>query len=67
MLGLKKAKKFGHAKGRAEGRAEGRLEGIEEKMREMVISLNSQGVNLDIISKASGLNISEIKKIIEHS
>ena len=57
----------GRAKGRAEGRAEGRLEGIEEKMREMVISLNSQGVNLDIISKASGLNISEIKKIIEHS
>ena len=57
----------GLTRGRTEGRAEGLAEGIEKNRREMIVNLNSQGVSLDIISKATGLDIDEIKAIIEHS
>ena len=53
--------------GLAEGRAEGLAEGIEKNRREMVVNFNSQGVSLDIISKATGLDIDEVKAIIEQS
>ena len=42
----------------------GEEKGIEQNKREMIISLNNQGVSLDIISKASNLTIPEVEQII---
>ena len=52
---------------REEARNEGLAAGIEKNRREMVVNFNSQGVSLDIISKATGLDIDEVKAIIEQS
>ena len=46
------------------GEEKGLEKGIEQNKREMVISLNNQGVSLDVISKASNLTIPEIEQII---
>ena len=52
------------SQGIEQGIEQGISQGIEQKQREMVISLNNQGVSLDIISNATGLKFEEIKNII---
>ena len=65
------AKRTGHEEGLAEGRAEGRAQGLTEgraegekaKAIEMAKNLLSLGVDINTVSKASGLSIDELKKL----
>jgi predicted transposase/invertase (TIGR01784 family) len=73
------AKRTGHEEGLAEGRAEGRAQGLTEgraqgltegraegekaKAIEMAKNLLSLGVDINTISKASGLSVDELKKL----
>ena len=52
--------------GRYEGMIEGKKEGLIEGKKEMVINLWKNGVAIDIISKSSGLTITEIQSIIDN-
>ena len=56
----------GLQQGLEQGISQGISQGIEQKQREMVTSLNNQGVSLDVISKASNLSIHEIETIINN-
>lgn len=53
----------GRAEGIVQGRAEGILEGRIEEKRELVANFKALGVDLDTISKATGLSIEEIKAV----
>ena len=55
----------GKGEGYDEGKKVGLAEGKLENQREMIISLNKNGVSLDIISKSTGLSKEEIQKIIK--
>jgi predicted transposase/invertase (TIGR01784 family) len=65
------AKRTGHEEGLAEGRAEGRAQGLTEgraegekaKAIEMAKNLLSLGVDINTVSKASGLSVDELKKL----
>ena len=67
--GLKEGLEKGEAKGKAEGLAEGEAKGKAEGLAEgeakaklaMAKSLLEQGVNIDIITKTTGLSESELK------
>ncbi len=50
----------GFAEGEAKGRAKGRL----EEKKQLVRQFYNQGVELEVISKATNLTISEIKALI---
>lgn len=49
-----------------DGLVDGRYEGMIEGKKEMVINLWKNGVAIDIISKSSGLTITEIQSIIDN-
>ena len=53
------AEKKGHEKGRAEGRIEGRIEGKVETARNLI----ELGLEVEVISKATGLSVEEIQKL----
>ena len=53
------ARKEGRKEGRREGRLEGRLEGRREAAR----ALKEQGVNVEIIARATGLSAEEIEAL----
>ena len=53
----------GKSDGRAEGRIEGQIAGEQKKQQEMVENLLGLNVDIDTISKASGLSVDEILKI----
>ena len=53
------AKDEGHAEGKTEGLAEGRAEG----MRLMAANLKRQGIDIKVISTASGLSEEEINSL----
>ena len=57
----------GYRDGKEEGIAIGRKEGIKERKKEIAMNLVNQNIGYDIISKATGLSISEIEKIVEDS
>ncbi|HCY44866.1 MAG TPA: hypothetical protein DHU33_05520 [Firmicutes bacterium] len=66
-IGREIAKNEGYNDGKNEGRAEGRIEGQiageQKKQQEMVENLLGLNVDIDTISKASGLSVDEILKI----
>ena len=64
--GLVEGKKEGLIEGKKEGLIEGKKEGLIEGKKEMVINLWKNGVAIDIISKSSGLTITEIQSIIDN-
>jgi len=53
----------GRAEGRAQGLTEGRAEGEKAKAIEMAKNLLSLGVDINTVSKASGLSVDELKKL----
>ena len=59
MQGLKKAKKFGHAKGRAEGRAEGE----KNKQQEITKKLLAMGMPIEQIMEITDLTKEEIEAL----
>ena len=61
--GYNDGKNEGRAEGRAEGRIEGQIAGEQKKQQEMVENLLGLNVDIDTISKASGLSVDEILKI----
>ena len=69
--GHQEGREEGRAEGLAEGRAEGRQEGLAEglargraqAMRDLALSLLSNGVPTDIISKSTGLTEAEIMSL----
>ena len=54
-----------YEKGKIEGKAEGIAEGIEKGKIEVAKSLISQGIDLSIVSTASGLSAEELSKLIK--
>ncbi len=58
------ARSIGHKEGYSNGLKEGYNNGTQDAKRDMVIALNKEGISLDIITKTSGLSITEVKKII---
>ena len=56
-------RKQGLAEGTAKGRAEGKAEGKAETIRAMAASFKEQGVEIAIISRATGLSIEEIQAL----
>lgn len=56
--------KFARKKAMAEGHAEGRAEGAKLEKISLVKSFAAQGVDLNIIAKATGLSIEKIHEII---
>ena len=63
MLGLKKAKKFGHAKGRAEGRAEGEEIGLTKGRKEIAKKLLAMGMPIEQIMEITDLTKNEIEAL----
>ena len=57
--GMEKGMEKGIEKGRAEGKAEGKAEGILETARNFLVL----GVDIETISKATGLDIGEIETL----
>ena len=53
--------------GYSSGYGIGKKDGIEQKQNEMIIQLYKNGASLDLISKSSGLNQDEVKKILTES
>ena len=51
--------------GRKEGREEGRKEGIENEKLETAKRLISMGLSVEQVSQGTGLNIAEVKKLIQ--
>ena len=51
-------------RGRKEGRKEGREEGREEGKMDTLINFFKNGAGLDLISKAVGMSIDEVKSIL---
>ena len=64
--GLVDGRYEGMIEGKKEGLIEGKKEGLIEGKKEMVINLWKNGVAIDIISKSSGLTITEIQSIIDN-
>ena len=56
--------KEGREEGRKEGEEKGRKEGREEGKIDSLINFFKNGVGLDIISKAVGMSIEEVKSIL---
>jgi len=53
----------GHAAGREEGRAEGLKEGMEKERYATAAKFKELGVDIAIISQATGLTVQEIEKL----
>lgn len=62
-IGRDIAKNEGYNNGKNDGRIEGRLEGHLEEKQAMVENLLGLNVDIDTISKASGLSTDEVLKI----
>ena len=60
---LNNVKAFERNKGREEGRAEGEAKGRAEEKNETARKLYALGVDIDTISKATGLSESEIRNL----
>ena len=53
--------------GYSSGYGIGKKDGIEQNRCEMIIQLYKNGASLDLISKSSGLSITEVEKILIES
>jgi predicted transposase/invertase (TIGR01784 family) len=60
IYGKDDGRKEGRAEGRAEGLAEGRAEGKAEGILQTARKMKAEGVDIDIISKVTGLSKTEI-------
>ena len=49
----------------AEGRAEGRAEGVEEERLAIAYRMKNLGIDVDIISQATGLSADEVAALVE--
>lgn len=61
--GIAEGEAKGEAKGRAEGEAKGRTEGQRQAAIDTARNLKSLGIDVDIISKATGLPLKEIAEL----
>ena len=61
--GLAEGLAEGHAKGLAEGCEKGRAEGRAEGLRDVAVTMKSMGIDEEVIAKATGLTIDEVKNI----
>ena len=61
----KRAIAEGLEKGMAEGRAEGRAEGVEEERLAIAYRMKNLGIDVDIISQATGLSADEVAALVE--
>jgi predicted transposase YdaD len=61
--GEAKGRAEGEVKGRAEGEAKGRAEGKAEGKLEMVKQMLLDGVDIEVIYRASGMSAEEIKNL----
>lgn len=61
--GLSQGKAEGKAEGREEGRAEGKTEGINERNLEIAINMLKEGIDINTISKCTGLTIEKINTL----
>ena len=62
-IGLAEGREEGWAEGREEGRAEGREEGHVEERAKNAKNLRDLGVDPEIIAKATGLTVEEIRNL----
>ena len=53
----------GLEQGRAEGRAEGRVEGRTEEKKDIARKMKTMGVDINVISQATGLTPEEIENL----
>jgi predicted transposase/invertase (TIGR01784 family) len=60
---LKKGKREGRKEGRMEGKIEGKMEGQQEEKKSIAKNLKSQGLDIELISKATGLDITTINDL----
>ena len=58
-------KEISKQEGLAEGRAEGLVEGKKSAAREIAINFMKNGVDINIISKSTGLSIEELNNLNE--
>jgi predicted transposase/invertase (TIGR01784 family) len=63
--GETKGRVAGRVEGRAEGRVEGRAEGIQQRNLEIAKSMLKEGVELDLISKVTGLDKDSLSALKE--
>ena len=56
---------MGEIRGEIKGKIKGKIEGKIEGKTEMALSLLKMGVDVGIISEASGLSVEEIQKLTE--
>ena len=61
--GLSQGKAEGFSQGREEGRAEGKTEGINERNLEIAINMLKEGIDINTISKCTGLTIEKINTL----
>ena len=61
---VKRGRKEGEEKGRKEGEEKGRKEGEEKGKMDTLINFFKNGAGLDLISKAVGMSIDEVKSIL---
>ena len=60
------AREQGHAEGHAEGRAEGRAEGIEQNTKDHATKMLNENLDIQLISRITGLTEEEIIKLKEN-
>ena len=60
---LSRERKEGKLEGIKEGRIEGKLEGLKEGQISMAKAMKKDGVDINLISKYTGLTIEEIEKL----
>ena len=61
--GLAEGRAEGRAEGLAEGRAEGRAEGLTEATMQIAKNMRSMELDVEVISKVTGLPVDEIEKL----
>jgi predicted transposase/invertase (TIGR01784 family) len=61
--GYEKGRKDGIKEGRIEGLQQGLQQGIEQNKREIVVKMKEQKIDIDVISKVTGLSVEEIEEI----
>ncbi|MCP5048117.1 MAG: hypothetical protein GY940_13175 [bacterium] len=62
-VAIKKGKKEGKVEGKVEGKIEGKIEGKKEQTVSIALELIKNGVDIAVISRATGLSIKEIERL----
>jgi predicted transposase YdaD len=62
--GIEKGKAEGKMEGRAEGKAEGKAEGAQQKLRELVITGNKNGLSIEQLQAYFNLDRKQIEEIL---